>query len=57
MQDEHEVLSLNIDELNIEELEQRLELAGAAITPYGYTCGVDNAICAAKNVCGTKNPK
>ena len=57
MQDEHEVLSLNIDELNIEELEQRLELAGAAITPYGYTCGVDNDICVAKNVCGSKNPK
>ena len=43
--DDFELQSLNIDELDIEELEQRLELAGASVTPYGYTCKSHCTLC------------
>ena len=46
--DELELQSLNIDELDIEELEQRLELAGLSVTPYGYTCNSHIKVCGVK---------
>lgn len=36
-----EIESLNADELDIEELEQRIELAPASPDPFGWICGVD----------------
>ena len=36
-----EIESLNVDELDIEELEHRIELASTSPDPFGWICGVD----------------
>jgi hypothetical protein len=49
----NEMVSLNIDSLDVEELEHRLELAaGGAIGPYAWVCGVDVSLCGVDDVCG-----
>ncbi|HEY0481802.1 MAG TPA: hypothetical protein VGD37_29995 [Kofleriaceae bacterium] len=36
-----EIESLNADDLDIEELEHRIELASTSPDPFGWICGVD----------------
>lgn len=47
-----EIESLNADELDIEELEQRIELAPASPDPFGWICGVDcpNLTCGVNDI-------
>jgi hypothetical protein len=40
-----EIECLNIENLDVEELEQRLELTSGAVTPMGWICDCDHYTC------------
>lgn len=46
-----DIESLNADDLDIEELERRIELAGLTADPMGWLCGADCGNNCVGNVC------
>lgn len=47
-----EVESLNIEDLDVEELERRIEMAAALPSAMGWICSCDNKLCD-NNVCSS----
>lgn len=46
-----EVESLNIEDLDVEELERRIEMAAALPSPMGWICSCDSSKLCDNNVC------
>jgi len=53
MADEREISSVNLLDLDIQELEERLEMVHPVFHPDGYKCGVD---CQTYRTCGGYGP-
>ena len=52
--DTNEITSLNVEALDVEELERRLEMAAADVSAEAWICGTNDNTCSP--VCTTNNP-